>query len=217
MIYLMGTDGSGKTTLANSFVELYKSNGKEIKYLYIRHKPILLYPFKLLSRLLLYRRNSQFKNYEKYSEIKSSFSKNHPLLAKLYAMIWILDYILYYWIQVRFYYLFSKQIILDRYAADIVVNISVAIGIEDDQMHKLLNILHYFFPKPDISFFIEVDEDEAFRRKNDIPSVQYLRERKQKYFMLKQFYEFKILDGHLSPETLVEKLYEKVIESKNNG
>lgn len=210
MIYLLGTDGSGKTTLAENFVKRYKSEGKKIKYLYVRHVPILLYPLKLISRILIYKKDTEFKNYEKYSKEKSGFSKRHPIVARIYAAVWILDYILYYFLKVRITYFFSRLIILDRYVGDVVVNISVATGLDEEQMQKLLRFLHRFFPKPDRAFFIEVSEEEAFKRKDDIPSTQYLRERKEQYFYLRSFYTFKIINGHLLPDQLVDELYHHV-------
>jgi len=215
MIYLLGTDGSGKTTLAQNLVRRYAREGKRIKYLYVRHVPILLYPLKLLSRILVYKQDSQFKNYGKYSEKKSRFSRKHPFLARLYAAVWVLDYSLYYWLKVHWAYWFSGLIILDRYVADVVVNISVATGLDARQGMQLLRMMHRLFPRPDRSFFIEVDSEEAFRRKDDIPSVQYLQERKEHYFELRPFYEFEVLDGHQTPEALVETLHQKIAQEVN--
>jgi thymidylate kinase len=210
MIYLMGTDGSGKTTLANNIVEKFRLDGKKIKYLYVRHKPILLFPLKWISRQFIFKNDSEFKNYEKYSDKKSGFSTYHPVIAKVYSTVWIIDYLLYYFLKVRLACLFSKQIILDRYVADVAVNISIAIGLDKNQMFRLIHFLHFFFPKPDKSFFINVSEGEAYSRKDDIPSLQYLIERKEKYFLLRSFYNFKILDGHLQKEKLVSSLIKQL-------
>lgn len=210
IIYLIGTDGSGKTTLAKNYVKKMQSIGIKINYFYGRHVPILLLPLKYISRKYYYKKDTQFKNYKKYTTKKDEYRKSHPVVVRLYAAIWVLDYTLYYFVKVRWALLFTKLIIIDRYVADIVVNISIVTGYNKNQMIKLLSFLHYMFPKPDCSFFIEVSEDEAFSRKEDIPSIKYLMERKQKYYQLKTFYNFKILNGHLDPQQLVQKLHKEI-------
>ena len=120
IFYLLGTDGSGKTTLALNLIKVM-SKERKVKYLYARHKPILVLPLKMLSLILLYKKDTQFKNYFNYSQKKSKFSRRFPVLAWIYATIWLLDYTMFYLIKVRWIYLFSPIIIVDRYVADVVV------------------------------------------------------------------------------------------------
>ena len=206
----MGIDGSGKTTLSKGLIDKYRNQGVNIKYLYARHIPILLYPFKLLSKVLLYKNNYEFKNYKKYSEIKYGFSNKHHILVKLYTTVWAIDYLIFSGIKIYWNVLLNKYLIVDRYIADVVINIAIASRLKDRELHFLLNFFHFFFPKPDLCFFIDVDEEVAFQRKNDIQSVQYLKERKEKYFVLRKYYKFLVVGGHLNKEELLNKVMEQI-------
>lgn len=213
LIYLMGTDGAGKTTLSHGLLRKLSEDGKKVKYLYARYHPILVYPFKVISRLVLYKENTQYKNYKRYSQLKTNYSREHKVLARAYAIICVLDYFLFTYLKVMYKYIFADYIIIDRYVGDLVVTLSIASGLKENEMLFLLKAFHYFFPLPTLSFFIDVNEDVAFQRKDDIPSVKYLRERKLKYFILRNFYQFKIVDGHKSQKELSENVYTMVNEN----
>jgi len=213
MIYLMGTDGSGKTTLAKNLTVHYKSENKKVKYLYARYHPILIVPIKIFNNIFLYKKDTEFKNYNNYSNIKGEFGNKHRILARLYAFACVMDYIIFTWLKVMYKYLTAENIIVDRYIGDLVVILSVASGLSEKEMLRLLTLLHRLFPIPTDSFFIDLEEETAFKRKHDIPSLQYLKERKHKYFLFKKFYQFKILDGNLNPDELLNR----VINSMSNN
>ncbi|PQP33251.1 hypothetical protein C6A36_00195 [Desulfobacteraceae bacterium SEEP-SAG10] len=214
LIYLMGTDGAGKTTLSHGLLRKLSEDGKKVKYLYARYYPILAYPFKIISRLVLYKENTQYKNYKRYSQLKTNYNRKHKVLARVYAILCIIDYFVFAYLKVMYKYIFADYIIVDRYVGDFVVTLSIASGLKEYEMLFLLKLFHYFFPPPTLSFFIYVDEDVAFQRKDDIPSVMYLKERKLKYFILRNFYRFKIIDGHKSQKKISENVYIMINENR---
>ena len=210
IIYLMGTDGSGKTTLSNNLFKKLKSEGKDVKYLYGRYRPMLVTPLKIISQLFIYKKNTEFKNYAKYSKIKTNFSKKHGFLLRIYAGICIVDYILFTWLHVIYKYLSADYIIVDRYVCDLVVTLSIASDLKENEIIFLINLFHKIFPFPTHTFFIDIDEDTAFQRKDDIQSVKFLKERNDKYFLFKTYYKFKILDGLRTKEQLLDDVYKRI-------
>jgi thymidylate kinase len=50
--------------------------------------------------------------------------------------------------------------------------------------------IEHFLPKADVCLFLNVSEEVAFSRKDDIPSAEYLRERKARYLALAGAYDF---------------------------
>jgi len=210
IIYLVGIDGSGKTTLSKNLLTRFHSNGVPFKYLYARHVPIILSPIKILSKFFLYRKNTQFKNYVTYREIKSGFSKKHKFLSRLYAALWVLDYLLFILPKTVIKINFSKYIIVDRYVGDVVVNISVASRLTKKEIYLLLRFLHWFFPRPNHSFFLDVNEEVAFQRKDDIPAIGYLKERRKAYELIKDYYNFEIVNGNVCKKALADEVYEKI-------
>lgn len=209
-VYIIGIDGSGKTTLSLNLIKRFKKDNLSASYLYARYTPILSLPLKFLSKIFLYKENTEFQNYKKYSEIKTEYSNRHKALSRIYALICIMDYILFTWPKVMYKYLFSNYIIIDRYIGDLVVTISIATNLSKSDMIFILNILHKLFPIPVTTFFINMNEEIAFKRKNDIQSVKYLKERQKKYLILQKYYNFKILDGSKSREALLEDTYDMI-------
>jgi len=210
LIYIMGIDGAGKTTLAKNFIQEMNKKGVKYGYLYARYRPFFIMPLKWLSSLLLYRKNKEFVNYKKYSEIKSKFGINHPFLSRAYAFLCILDYLIITGPLIFIKLLFNRNLIVDRYIGDLIIVLSVAANLKEQEMLWLIKILHLIFPFPKYTFYIDIDLKIAFKRKNDIPSLQYLKERKDKYFTFKDYYKFRILKGDMTPDELLQELVDSV-------
>ncbi|HUU41342.1 MAG TPA: hypothetical protein VMW42_10390, partial [Desulfatiglandales bacterium] len=62
----------------------------------------------------------------------------------------------------------------------------------------------------DLVFLIDLPEEIAFTRKNDIQSVEYLRERRHIYIEMADRYGFIKLDGQAKPETILTQARQAV-------
>lgn len=100
-------------------------------------------------------------------------------------------------------------VILDRYIYDVVVGFSINTNKDGE---GLLRRFFYIFPKPDIAFLIDVPEEVAYARKEDIPSVEYLHEKRKMYKKIEQEFEMVILDGTSTIEKLNEKVEKEVVK-----
>lgn len=100
-------------------------------------------------------------------------------------------------------------IILDRYIYDVAIGFSIN---TDREGKGLLRRFFYIFPKPDITFLIDVPEEVAYARKEDIPSVEYLHEKRKMYKKIGQEFEMVILDGTNTIEKLNEKVEKEVVK-----
>jgi dTMP kinase len=54
-----------------------------------------------------------------------------------------------------------------------------------------LNLL----PKPDLVFLVNLPEEVAYQRKDDIPSVDYLKKKRAVYLRMEKKYKMTIIDG----------------------
>lgn len=180
LIYLVGIDGSGKTTLAKKLESLL-SQDKKARYFYARHFPVLLAPFKFLASKILLKETDEFKDYEKYIEKKQERSRKLRFFAWIYAFIWMLDYFVVTYLRFLKYLLPKQSVIIDRYYYDVAVNISITLGLSLKQLDKLVGFWSVLFPKPSITFFLDLPEDIAFKRKDDIQSISFLAERRKRY------------------------------------
>jgi thymidylate kinase len=207
LVYLIGTDGAGKTTLAHNVVGECARRGVRAHYFYARHFPFLLLPAKLVARASLMRGTGQFRNYSKYTERKQQQARRLRLASRLYGFIWATDYVLVTWLRMLFTGTGQYRVI-DRYFLDVAVNIAASLGFSDEEFRGLVRRMSRFFPAPDLFIYIDVPPETAFQRKSDIPSPLYLEERRRRYLMLADAFGFRIIDGTKTPDELTSEVYE---------
>lgn len=213
LICFTGMDGTGKTTLSQELVELLNKKGVNCNYVYARHNPYLLKPFILIGDLVFLRKKDIFKNYEEYSYTKKKAIKKHSFLSRGYQQILLFDYMLQIFFKVKLLLVLSENIVCDRYVYDTVItDLSVDMNYSKDRVIKLLNSLLHFFPKPNITFLIDVPEELAYQRKDDIPSIEYLKERRKMYLDVGKEYGMVILDGSKTLDELECEIEQRVFQ-----
>lgn len=204
LINVIGIDGAGKTTLARNLAKEMRKSGKAAQYRYCQYFAKLLYPVKLLAKFSVMRRTDAFKNYADYNHTKKATSRRFPFLAGVYTFIWLFDYLLQVTFKIAFPVFMGRRLVIDRYIFDIAVNLSLTSGRNVAYAAKLVNRFLKFSIRPDLVIFIDLPEEVALQRKDDIPDIEYLRERRERYLRLAKTYEFKIIDGAQPPEQVLE-------------
>jgi thymidylate kinase len=210
IIYLLGIDGSGKTTLAKRIVKDNEDKHK-FKYMYLQYFPFILKPIKLLAKKTLLKGTHEFKNYYEYHKKKKEFSNKRRRLTRLYSYIWYLDYYLQIipkLIQIKA----NKETVyvVDRYYLDSIINLACLLDMDKDQILKDSRRFEKLLPRADLHFYLELDEEIAFKRKNDIQSPQYLRERKEKYLCIADEYQFVSIDASKKLDSVYSDLSMKI-------
>ena len=196
-------DGSGKTTLSKELVELLNKKGIKCRYVYGRLNPFILKPFILIGDWLFLRGKDISKNYSEYSNTKRKAIEKHSFLSKVYQQILMFDYSLQIIFKVKLPLIFGKNIVCDRYIYDtMITDLSVDMNYSRDKVTNVLKNLLRFFPEPNITFLIDVPEEIAYKRKDDTPSIEYLRERREIYLDVGRKYGMIILDGSKRLEEL---------------
>lgn len=212
LICFIGIDGSGKTTLAKRLVELMKRKGMNCKYIHGGYKPLILKPIMIVGRLFFLRQKNGAKNYVEARNRKRKIFNNY-FLSKTYKLILLLDYLVQIFLKLNLSLIFGKKVICDRYVYDVIINdLSVDLHLSKRDIKNLLRICFYILPKPEIVFVLDVPEDIAIKRKNDISSTEFLRDRRSTYLWLGKEYRMVILDGTKSIKEL-KNLVLKVVSS----
>jgi len=219
LICFVGMDGSGKTTLAKDLVETMRQNGIQYKYVYGRLEPFILKPFIMIGRKMFLRGNDMFEDYKQYSSAKNSAIKRHSFLFVFYRYVLLFDYFLQLLFRVRLPTILGKNIVCDRYVYDTAItDLSVDMNLSSLEIQDLIERIFYIAPKPDLTFLIDLPEETAFQRKDDTPSIEYLRERRKIYLNIGKKYEMEVLDGSRSLnelESLIRKeVFRKVISNE---
>ncbi|MCK4348113.1 MAG: hypothetical protein KAW47_05800 [Thermoplasmatales archaeon] len=209
VINIIGIDGSGKSTLAKKLAMILTDRGINCCYIYCQFFAKLLYPLKVVARHSVMRKTDEFADYATYIKKKIGFSKKHHILGTIYALLWLIDYSMQAFLKVNRVVGRDRVIIIDRYVYDIAVNVSITAGWTIKILPHFLNIMFKMHPRPDIVIYLDLPEEIAFSRKNDIQSIDYLKERRERYLWLTEHYNFQIIDGAKSVDTILGEVIER--------
>lgn len=215
-ICFTGIDGAGKTTLAKLLVEDLQGKSIKATYVYNRYVPIILRPIMFIGRSLFIRNKDFYEDYGAYSNGKKTASEKHTLLANLYQLILWFDYFVQIFFKINLPLFFGKNVICDRYIYDtIVTDLSVDFSYSGGDIRNSLRRISSLFPTPDITFLVDLPEEIAFERKDDIPSIDYLKDRRSKYLHLKDVFEIHLLNGADTIESIRKNVL-NIVQSKLN-
>lgn len=183
LICFMGIDGSGKTTLARILLSILKSEDINAKYVWGAYDVILLRP--LISLLKLHP-NGRKKVLPSGAGFQNSIRRNpiRGVIGSLYKSLVLLEYQFEIFLKINFPLMLGTNIVCDRYVSDTVINLAVNLGYSQDEFKQLFRMVMSRCPKPNLVFFVDVPEEVAYSRKNDIPSLKYLKKRRQLYTIL---------------------------------
>lgn len=181
-ICFTGIDGSGKSTQAKNLVKNLSRNGVKSKYVYARLVPIIFRPLLVVGNLLFLRSKNINNDYENRLHTKKNTLKRHIFLSKLFYKIMSFDYLIQLLYKIKLPLLLNRNIVCDRYIYDtIITDIAVDMGYSEDKIFDLIERSLSILPTPDIVFLIDLPEEVAYKRKTDIPSIEYLRDRRKYY------------------------------------
>ena len=213
LICFVGIDGSGKTTLAKDLVETMGQKGIRYKYVYGRLEPFILKPFIMVGRKIFLRGNDMFGNYTQYSNTKRDAMKRNSFLVWIYKNILLFDYSIQLLFKVRLPLMLGKNIVCDRYVYDTVItDLSVDMNYSTSEIIDVIKRFFYIISRPDLVFLIDLPEEIAFQRKNDTPSIEYLREIRNIYVDVGKEEGMVILDGSKNLNEIQHRAVEVVQE-----
>src|SRR5919112_1309140 len=198
-ICIIGNDGSGKSTLSEKVFCKIRENDKKIKKTYGRYQPLLMRYIMYAGRKLFLSKDRKFgTDYDHRLKNKQYLFRKAPIISRVYTALIIVEYYLEIMFKIAIPYKLGYSIIADRYVYDTIINdISIDRELSAADTIDLSRKFFFFFPKPDITFFIRVPENVALSRKSDIPSLGYLKMRNKYYNEMALSQKFVILDGTL--------------------
>jgi dTMP kinase len=212
-VCLIGMDGSGKSTLAHSVIGALSRREMEFQYVHGLMQGKFSNPLMATGRLLFARGKSRESNYEGFVSAKRRSVSRQPTLFSLYRAIVFLDYIPQVVWKIVFPLARGSSIILDRYVYDTVINLELNSSYNPERVERTLDLFFHIFPRPSLTFLIDVPEEIAFSRKPDVPDIKHLQERRELYQRMAKHLDITVLDGTLS----VESLTNRVVEAISNG
>lgn len=203
-ILITGLDGSGKTTLARKLVVYLDKYLGNYHYVHANEVPVLMRIVKKSIKFIFLRENDAFEDYSDYTRKKQEISRKYLLLGKLYRILLAIDYIPQVFFKIYLPLLIGRKLVVDRYIYDVVANLGLNMNYSPYDYIKDINSFFKIFPKPDICFLLDIDEYVAFSRKDDVPSVEYLKERKTIYDLFAKEEKMEIVKATGTPEKITE-------------
>ncbi|MFX0051756.1 MAG: dTMP kinase [Candidatus Hodarchaeota archaeon] len=213
-ICFIGIDGSGKTTLSKQIVKSLTDKGLKVKYTWSRFEPWISKPFIFLAKIFFLNKDNMNLNYKQYSATRKNLFKNN-ILYSLYLVLIIPDVIIQNIIKIGIPIIMGRHVVADRYIYDTVVDIAFDRKFDINNTMRLLRVLSYLLPKPQIIFLVDVDEEIALKRKKDIPSLDYIKERRTIYNAIGKKIRAIKLDGKKNLLTLESEISNH-LESRYN-
>jgi len=199
IVYLMGIDGSGKTTLSKVLTGCLLKSGIKACAIWFGFKEFhIIYVVKFMKLILGSQRASKMIN------LHAPIHRNEPVKAKfisrliylVYFVFVMIDYLIWYRITLRKYK--NCVIIADRYIFDMFVAMSTVYG-NEELLYILYNLLKKFITKPTMVVYINVPPCEALKRKPEKP-LNILKSQKRIYdilisLMREEGYKIVVIDG----------------------
>lgn len=217
LVCITGIDGTGKTTLARNTAAALTRQGIPASYIYGRTYPVLSRALMALGRVTMMRKREKelWTDYTNYTASKKQTMQN-PVLAGVYTAAILLDYYVQIWLKLLPHLVSRRIVVSDRYIYDTVISdLSVHLGYSHAQTAQAIARGLRVVPLPLLTVLIDVPAEVAFARKDDVPHIDYLHERREFYLQLKERPEVLPFNGQELPATLVEGLVNAITAHQN--
>jgi|GEM_PF-565930 len=212
LIYYCGLDGSGKTTQVSILKNQLSRASLKFKHVWLRWVAFTSYPFLVVCRVLGYtvwKINS--RSGTKY--VEHHFYRNKAI-SRLWTLLFTIDMIIYSFLKVKIPLRKGYIVLMDRYVIDAIIDLMIETG--NYRLYKGFfgKILLSLVPTNSTVILIDLDECTAYLRKRDIPSVDYLSQRRRLYRYFAKYLKIQIIEGRESCEKVHRSVVEKVLLHK---
>lgn len=199
IVAIMGTDGSGKTTLSSALVDALREDGVDAAREWLAAESYLMAPVRGLLRWR-WRKTDTPEHTEPGASSTREVAQKHAVVARyrwarrLYLAVVFLDYRMQ--LSAKFIRCYRRDVLVaDRYLFDVVVNVALTLGLSTEEAVELAQRQIARIPLPQVRVFLRVDPGVSMGRKDDIPDIEYLRLRMQYYEAIAAAFGFVVLNG----------------------
>jgi thymidylate kinase len=215
LICFTGIDGSGKTTQAKLLVEWLAIRGVKSMYVWSRGevrtiRSILLFVGRRALGTSARQIASDKETYREYQSRKSKLM-SHTFVRILWSVVTYIEHLVQINWDIRRNIRDGIVVVCDRYLWDSNIDLAVLNNKDPKWLSSGLNRLAWkLIPRPTITFFIDIPPAEAIKRKNDIPSLDYVHKRVELYRYLLKNDSFIVIDGCEDIKAIQNKIIDTV-------
>lgn len=198
---MTGMDGIGKTTHSFGLINHLNRSGINCKYVWFGNAYFFSYPFMIFCRLVGLTKIRQMTNGLVFSQ--HEYYRNKAV-SRVWTWIQFLDAAILVNLRIRRLLFRDLTIVCDRFIPDIMVELMN--DVNDDHLHKKLvgRLMFRLMPPSMLLICLDGDEKAAWRRKNDVPGLEYLTTRRKKYRLISRYLGMALVNAE-RPYALVRK------------
>jgi dTMP kinase len=209
LVCFVGIDGSGKSTLAKALATIMEQQGIERRYVWGGFND----SFTIFRPVVAAAKGSVFRGSRHMEESRTKgMVVKSPVLSTIYQYLVLTDYIFQSSIRVGLPLALGRNVICDRYIYDLIVAVGVLLDYSVDRTMALLDRCLAVLPKPDLVFLVDLPEELAFQRKDDVVSLDFLSVRRDLYLQIARQHGMTILDGSSDPGELAQLAASEVFQ-----
>lgn len=209
-IVLTGLDGCGKS----SNISLLKQDPDFAQYCFVwtRWKPLLLRPaYWLLKKAAGQRQASPSDREGDKSKLKRKIFKT-PFVRNLWMFLALADYLIQFQVKVMPLILMKRKIVFDRCYLDLFIDQGINFGYSPEKIEQEIRRHRWLFPRIDQYIYLKVSPDSCMKRKDDIPDINYLKQREVVYEHLAQRCQWSVLDAEASLDVISDQIKRLIIK-----
>ncbi|WP_419169408.1 hypothetical protein [Negativibacillus massiliensis] len=213
-VALIGLDGSGKS--ANIDKMKTDVDYSQYKFVWVRWKPMLLKPaYWLLNKKMTQNKvaneSVDGKNGERQAKLNADYKVKsgmkgkifkNPIIRSMWMFLALVDYFVQFHIKTMKMVLRKENMVFDRFYLDLFVDQGINFGYTPEQIKREINKNSWLFPKIDKIIYIRVLPETCYKRKDDIPNMDYLYRRYDIYECLAKQKGWVSINGEQSFETV---------------
>ena len=206
VIYISGVDGAGKTTISRKLFKHYTNQNLKVKYTWATLRPVIFKPIIIVAKFIFVRKYNKYEDYSIHKKHKQKAISRFKILISIQFFIAIFDYYPQYLFKVYLPSKFNNIIFADRYYIDFFIERGMLAGWSPKATLSKILLYEKLFIKPNKSIYLKITSDGAIKRKNDIPSIEYLNDRMKYYDYIHSKLNSHIIDAKNSPEEILKEV-----------
>lgn len=214
-VALIGLDGSGKSANLDKMKEDVEYD--EYQFLWVRWEPKLLGPAYWLLNKKIKRTDTMNEQgnisaeYGTKNSIKGKIFKI-GIVRKTWLVLAITDYLIQFYRKTIKLLIKRKSVVFDRFFLDLFIDQGINFGYSPEKIEAEIKKYQSFFPEIDQYIYIRVSPEICYKRKDDIPNMEYLIKRYEIYEKLCSNEKWLIVDGEMPFEQVYSNIKEEILE-----
>lgn len=215
LVSLSGCDGSGKTLQAEGLRGVFDTCDVRNAGLWVRGGSSRFMSFFVrLGRFL--RRSSPAARgggeAERFEERRRALGTS-PVTRGLYAWLYAVDLVWPCLLRPRIHLTAGRVVVCDRFVYDALVDYTLYTGDAIDALPAPLRWLERAAPRPDVRVLLDVEPDEALRRKPEEGGREHLEAARRAFSALADRHGLELVPSGAGPEAVQERLARTALDA----